>query len=254
MSMVDSCCGVVAPPNAAVDLTLAFSTGLAMSIGHCAGMCGPLVSAFGAAQGLAEKRGLGSLRPLSLYHAGRLTSYALLGALVGWLGESAGVLSFGNRVGGALSMVAGLVLLVFVAGLLGWVPLLSSLERHLPWSRRIGCEWGKLLRCRRDPERYLVGFLNGWLPCGPIYAMALVAGATQRPGLGALVMLVYGLGTVPVLSTIGWSASRFPIGWRRRLQHFGFAFLVLLAFQLLARGAASSGWISHLRFGEFVVY
>jgi sulfite exporter TauE/SafE len=251
---MESCCELVAPANAAVDLTLALSTGLAMSIGHCAGMCGPLVSAFGAAQGLGEKGNVGALRALSLYHAGRLTSYAILGALFGWLGESAGLDSLNSRVGGTLSIAAGLLLLIFVAGLLGWFPFVTWIETRLPWSKKIGCEWGKLLRCRRDPERYAVGFLNGWLPCGPVYALAVVAGTTQRPELGALVMLAFGLGTVPVLSTLSWGAAKFPVKWRMRSQRLGTGFIVLLALQLVARGAAAGGWIGHLRFGEFVVY
>ena len=187
----------------------AFVAGLAGSP-HCALMCGPFASACA-----------GSGPGLSSYHAGRLTGYALLGAVAG-------------AVGAALpgpawipSLLAAGFLIWFAAGLAGLVPeprlVLPGLVRS-----------GRLLQEGRGvASRYAFGVVNGFLPCGLVYAALTLPAALGAPLPGAFAMVAFGLGTVPLLSAVA-------LGLRRSTPA-GLAARRLLAFVILAVGLWSIG-------------
>lgn len=188
-----------------------FVAGLVGSV-HCIGMCGGIVSAFSAASRPAfpvpvvSSAGLGAigagqgLRMLA-YHAGRIGSYMMAGAVAG--GIVGGVQSLARL---AWLQLAGLWLANLMLIALGlylmraWLGLArleaqgQRLWRHLqPFTRR-------LLPLDRPGKAFALGMLWGWLPCGMVYSMltiAMLAGSASR---GAAVMLAFGLGTLPALS------------------------------------------------------
>lgn len=176
--------------------------GLASGV-HCVGMCGGFVAAFSAARVIPivpERK----LKRLLLFNAGRITTYAALGAASGFLG---GRLAFALGAQTALYLLANAMLVAVGLHLAGATRLLGSLERlALPLWRRLA----PILRAR---NAYLPGLAWGFIPCGLVYgALAAAAFAGSAAG-GAAAMLAYGLGTLPWLASAGWlvSLARTPI-------------------------------------------
>jgi sulfite exporter TauE/SafE len=173
---------------------------------HCAGMCGPF-AAFATMKD--ARRGPWFLQ--ALYHGGRLLAYVALGALAGGLG---GTLDFGATLLG-LGRLAGVltgVLLVTLGlrtpafpGAVATARLVARLQAHAlraaPVARALGTGLGSAL-----------------LPCGWLYAFVAVAAGTGRVAGGALVMLAFWVGTVPVLAVIGASVRQVVAKSGRWLQ------------------------------------
>lgn len=191
-----------------------FLTGLMGGL-HCAGMCGGILGA------VATGAEAGALRRQLAVHAGRIGSYALLGALAGGLGGAAGMLPRLAPVQIGLYVVANVVLLITGAYLMGWRRPMAQVEiwggglwRHVaPLTRA-------LLPARTTARALGVGALWGFMPCGLVYgalAMALMAGDAA---MGAALMLAFGLGTLPNLLAAGallrrGAASRWRQYWQR---------------------------------------
>ncbi len=238
---------------AALDAALFLTTGFMISLGHCTGMCGPLVSAYAVAQGTPERRTLRAVPSLLVYHLGRLGAYGLIGLGFGLVGSATRLPDGGQILQGGLALVIGLLMGLLALGLLGWLPTQRWIE-----SNRLGqavtARMPELLQTRHVGGRFLLGVANGFLPCGPVYAMALGTVATARPVLGGGAMMLYGLGTLPVLLAVGLGAGRLGPAKQVRFNRLGAALVLLIGVQLVLRGMAAIGWIGHLKFGEFVVW
>ncbi len=177
-----------------------------MSLGHCLGMCGPLLAACAAAQPPVSpwRRLPGQL----LYHGGRILTYGALGFAGGLLGAAAGRAGGDSpRWPGALSLALGAAMLALALGMLGAWSGARRLE-SAGLARRVTAGMGRLLATRRSGGRLLLGMANGLLPCGPVYAVALGTPTAGRPWHGAAAMLLFGLGTLPVLVAFGLGAGR----------------------------------------------
>lgn len=248
---MESCCGSMTAAQSSVELAVVFSTGLMISVGHCVGMCGPIAVAYSAAQGGSRRASL--LAALLTYQTGRIATYSVLGALFGLLGSSLGWSRYGNAAQGGISLFAGALMVALALGLLGWVPTDRWMEKG-GLGGRVVCGLSQLLRTRSVAGRFGLGLLNGVLPCGPVYAMALAAAGTGSPGRGALVMFLFGLGTAPALLAVGAGTSWFAPRVRQRLYHVGAVLVLVLGVQLALRGSAAIGLLPHLRFGELVIF
>jgi len=165
-------------------LAAALAAGLVGSL-HCIGMCGGFAI-------LCGRR----VPDTALWHAGRLTTYATLGALAG---------AFGAMVPGPswLAAVISVGLMVwFSAALAGLVP---EPRLVIPGLRRLGSAMAG------NPSlitRYGFGVVNGLLPCGLVYAALAVPVAIANPAWGALAMVAFGIGTVPTLSVVALGVQR----------------------------------------------
>lgn len=173
---------------------------------HCVAMCGGIASAI--ALGAGPDATVGSrLRLLGTVGVGRVLGYALAGVVAGGLGLGVAE-ALGVRGGAVLRVVAGLLLLgmaCVVAGL--WhVPLVLERVGLAVW-RRMSPLAGSL-RGMGGARAVLLGALWGWLPCGLVYGALGWAAATGRPLDGALVMIAFGVGTLPATLVTGTAASR----------------------------------------------
>jgi uncharacterized protein len=236
------------------DALFYLTTGLLMSLGHCTGMCGPLVAAYANAQCQAcpgQQTG-GQVASFLTYHAGRVTTYASIGLVFGLVGQTS-QLAGSRGLQGGLSLGVGGLMLLLALGLFGWLPTQRWVESGSLGSAVIGRMRG-LLTTTRVPGRFALGMANGLLPCGPVYAMAIGTLAAASPWLGAGAMALFGLGTVPVLVVLGLGAGRIGPGLQRRFNALGAAVVLILALQLGLRGASALGWIGHLRFGDVVIW
>ena len=250
---MDCCSPQLMAEAAPLDALLFFSTGFMISLGHCIGMCGPLVGAYSLAQREQGHRTWTLLPALLVYHAGRLGAYGLIGCAFGLVGSAARLAGEGQAFRGGLSICVGLLMGLLGLGLLGWLPTRRWVE-----SNRLGQavtdHFARILQIRHVGGRFLLGVANGFLPCGPVYAMALGSVAAAKPVLGGAAMVVYGLGTMPVLLALGLGAGRLAPAVQKRFNRAGAVLVLAIGLQLVLRGAAAFGWIGHLRFGEVVIW
>ena len=111
-----------------------------------------------------------------------------------------------------------------------------------------------LLRQRRGAGAwFLLGAANGFLPCGPVYAVA-AGTVAARPLAGAAAMLFFGLGTIPALLAFALGAARIGPAAQRRFNRLAAVVVLVIGAQLILRGAAALGWVGHLRFGSLVLF
>jgi hypothetical protein len=153
---------------------------------------------------LCERQRFGSALLLP-YHAGRLMTYAVLGALVGAVGATLGRLAWFGWLSGALLAMAALLFLTHALRRLA-----PSLAQIVPYTDRTPDGWVRLIRltsARVDRTRpiggLVLGLILGFLPCGFLYAALAAAAATADPLAGAAAMVCFGLGTVPSLVAVG---------------------------------------------------
>lgn len=236
-----------------MSLALLFTTGLLMSLGHCIGMCGPIVGAFCVGQKARGASTRGLVVATSLFQAGRVLSYVAIGALFGLLGAGAARLDSAGLIKGVISIVLAGLMLTLGLGLLGVLPSQSWLDR-LPFARRASRAIARLLQTPRAVGQIGLGIANGFLPCGPVTVAALAAAATASVGHGALAMLVYGLGTVPVLFALSLGMGALDRAVRLRFYRWGAVVVLLIGVQLGLRGLHGLGWVSGMRIGSVVFW
>jgi hypothetical protein len=243
------------PEVDAVVLTLwaAFGIGVTTSLGHCIGMCGPLLSTFSLAQGRHDHRLRALVPALLLYHLGRINAYALIGLLFGLLATAARHTGPTTAVRAWLFLISGLLMFLMGLGLRGWLPTTRLIE-----SSRLGRftsgKFMELIGTRSMAGRYLLGVANGFLPCGPVYALAAAALASPTPLHGAGTMAAFGLGTVPVLMAIGLGAGRLAPTLQRRFNLVASLLVMLVGLEFLFRAGKLFGLISAIKWGFFPVF
>ena len=191
-----------------IALFVAFMTGLLGSF-HCVGMCGGIVGALTLRVQNGMTRSASQLLPCLLsYNIGRISSYAVAGAVAGSVGAQAfGVipLEHAQLLGRWISALFMIALGLYIAG---WSYALLWLERVGAHAWRLIEPMGRRYLPVRGPQQALVvGLIWGWLPCGLVYAVlawALVAGGAAK---GAALMLAFGAGTLPMLLMMGVAAK-----------------------------------------------
>ena len=178
-----------------MDFGLAFALGILGSL-HCAAMCGPLQLALPVPIGGGAGRFIGGR---ILYQLGRVTTYCLLGVLAGLVGKS--ILLAGLQRW--LSIALGVAVLAgyFISKK---IALSAPAVRFVMWLK---AAMSAQLQKRNLSSLALLGMLNGLLPCGLVYSVLVSALAAGGAGRGALLLLLFGLGTLPNLLLMGWAAD-----------------------------------------------
>jgi sulfite exporter TauE/SafE len=190
------------------SLIAVFLVGLLGGV-HCLGMCGSIVGVFTAQVPEDTARW-----PFHLaYSTGRIASYALAGAVVGAVGQAGLLMRDAVPVQHLLFTLSSLMLIVlglYLAGVWGAVRQLERLGGGL-W-QKLQPYTTRLLPVNTVPRALGLGALWGWLPCGLVYSVLLTALASGSAARGALIMLAFGLGTLPNLLAIGlfWESVK---GW-----------------------------------------
>ena len=179
------------------------------SFGHCIGMCGGIVIAYTSTK-VDEKwaKTTQAIAHLS-YSFGRILTYMILGALFGYLG---GVASFDNMTIGTLRLIIGAIMIVMGLSLLGKFKFLTLIEHSLSKSSWYQKSFRAMLASKSLFSFFLLGMLNGLLPCGFVYFFAVTAASTASPFWGAIVMLIFGLSTVPAMFSMGFFVGLFKQG------------------------------------------
>lgn len=208
-----------------LEIWTAFSIGLLGSI-HCVGMCGPVALAL-PFQGRSHV-----WKGILAYNFGRLLTYALIGAIAGILGKGLWVAGMQKHITLALGIALALIALFSI-----------SIESHLLRLPvvRVFHQWilehlGTWMRKEGTIAALMIGIFNGFIPCGLVY-MA-IAGALTGGSIffGALFMVLFGLGTFPLMALTGIAGQALDLTWRRRLRRFAPVLLLLIAALFIFRG------------------
>lgn len=193
-----------------------FSSGFTVGFGHCLGMCGPIVASLSIS--LKERS---VLVPQLLYNVGRVTTYGLLGGIMGVAGSLTRVTAQIASLQQGVMIFAGVLIILMGLAMAGWIPWARVFGDYYNPKGLPGSWFHKFSGVRSTAAYYPLGLLLGLLPCGPVYT-ALIAAA--RLGMetssvpecffrGMGLMLSFGLGTVPSLLLV---AKLADFGWLKR--------------------------------------
>ena len=233
-----------------------FLVGLAGSV-HCVGMCGGIVSAFSMAPAFpvpvvthAGPRAADATLRVVAYNAGRIGSYATAGAIAGGLAGGVRTLAGLSSLQAGGYWLANLMLLALGLYLMGaWAGLtrLEQLGQGL-WSR-LRPMMSFILPLDSPFKMLALGALWGWLPCGMVYSVLLTAMLAGSASGGAMVMAAFGLGTLPMLLTLGMAGARLRLAMQQPRVRRASGLLVL-GFGMLglvrAAHGMSIGWLDVL--------
>lgn len=190
-----------------------FLTGFLTSI-HCVSMCGAINLIAILNQNFQNR----FERPLK-YNLGRLISYTILGGIAGLLGS---LLTINNIISGIIITIAGLAMFVMSLEMLGLfrIPRIKFLSpKH-----------------KKSSNHFLIGLLNGLMPCGPLQAMQLYALSTSSMIKGALSMFLFGLGTMPLMLLTGVIFTNLKGKNKILINNIASTLILVLSLLMLNRG------------------
>lgn len=208
-----------------LELIVILSTALMIGFGHCIGMCGGIVVAYSTSKidtsSSIPKQTISHLA----YNFGRVTTYTIFGVIFGLLGKA---FTFSMATKGILFIVTGLLMIITGLAIAGGIKFLNTSTWSLSKQSWFKTLFLQLLQNKSISSFYFLGLLNGLIPCGPVYAFAIVAASTANPLYGAIVMFVFGLGTIPGLLFLGSLANFLQRGnLRSAIMKIG-AFMIII--------------------------
>lgn len=190
---------------------------------HCVGMCGGLAAALGA----TRPRLAPMLARQAAYTAGRIFTYAFLGAVGGFAGlRLSGVKLPLVEMQQLFSMLAGVLMVLMGLQVLGLLPVRGAGEGTL--GRIAAPLFNHFLNARGAWGHFSAGLANGFLPCGLVYAFLAMAVASGSVHQGLLIMAVFGLGTAPAMLLVGCGGGLIGRAARHRMLRVAAAFMVVM--------------------------
>lgn len=202
-------------------LTAAIALGFLGSF-HCVGMCGPIALALP----VHNKPPLLRNFLIILYNLGRITTYTIFGLLAGIIGESFAMAGLQQ----GLSIIIGVILLASV-----FLPFKNSLSGY-GFFLRIKSALSRLFTKGTQTSLFIVGLLNGLLPCGLVYVGIAGSIATGDALKGGLFMAAFGLGTVPLMFALPLIGSSISVSSRSTIRKATPVFVTIMALLLIIRG------------------
>lgn len=208
-------------------LASAFVLGLLGSF-HCVGMCGPIAFMLPVDRSNQFKK----ITQITIYHFGRLLSYAIIGLIFGLVGK--GLYIFGIQQ--QLSIIIGALMIIVVL-----IPYKTFNKYNFskPLYKvisKVKSALGKELQ-KKTPDTFLtIGFLNGFLPCGLVYMAVFASLATASAVNGSIYMLLFGLGTIPLMTTAIYISQFLKGNIRQRIQKAIPVFVVIIGVLFILRG------------------
>jgi sulfite exporter TauE/SafE len=219
----------------AVELPLVFLGGM-LGSAHCLGMCGPLALAVGT----ARPGWRGNLSRQLVFSAGRVFTYATLGATAGFAG-----LAIARRAGSLVQVQAWLAIgagLALVAlGLLTAGVIPRRVSGNSGFTCLAGSWLGGWLRVPRLGTVFLAGLFTGFIPCGLVYAFLALAAAAGGTFSGAVTMALFGAGTMPLMILTGLGGSFVGLKLRAQLVRIAACCVIVTGLISIARGAGFLG-------------
>jgi len=195
---------------------------------HCVGMCGPIAFMLPVDRTNPAKK----LFQVFLYHFGRLMAYGIIGLVFGFLGK--GLYVFGLQQ--KLSILIGAIMILLVLIPYKTISKYNFSKPIYSILAKVKNQLGKELK-KKSPDTFLtIGFLNGFLPCGLVYMALFGSMATASPWLGAFFMVLFGLGTIPLMTTAVYFGSMLKGAAKKSVQRLIPVFVILIGLLFILRG------------------
>lgn len=176
---------------------------------HCIGMCGPIAFMLPVDKNKPVKK----IFQILSYHFGRLFTYSLIGLLFGFLGKGFYFFGFQQQ----LSIIVGVLMILTI--------LFPKILQKMSLSKRVSTiilkiksSLGKELKKKGNDTFFTIGFLNGFLPCGLVYMAIFGALATSNAVSGSLYMFLFGLGTIPLMTSVIYLGGFAKGNFRKYIQ------------------------------------
>ncbi|WP_316634104.1 sulfite exporter TauE/SafE family protein [uncultured Flavobacterium sp.] len=187
----------------------AFILGLISSL-HCIGMCGPIAMMLPVDRRNEAKR----VTQIITYHLGRLTAYATIGLIFGLLGRGFFLAGLQQK----MSIFIGVAMIIVVL-----IPekIFSKYNFSKPVYKvisKIKSSLGNQFKKKTYKSLFTIGLLNGFLPCGMVYVALFGAIAMQSASFGVLYMILFGLGTMPLMTIVVYINSLIKLPFRNKIQ------------------------------------
>ncbi|MBF0214186.1 MAG: sulfite exporter TauE/SafE family protein [Magnetococcales bacterium] len=222
-------------PSSLVEPWLTFLAAL-LGSGHCIGMCGGLAASTQLGARIASELPFWHwerIRLPLLYTLGRVGTYMVLGAVSGWLGSMALFLARPTAINGLPHLAVGVVMILMGLDTIG----LFSLARGTPEGNDRLTRWSQSITASRPALRPLgMGILTGLLPCSMHWAFQAKAFATGSAIDGVVLLLAFGLGTVPAMWGFALISSWLDRRARKRILQLAGVIIVLMGAMSLKRG------------------
>lgn len=212
-----------------VSLGMLFVIGLLTSI-HCIAMCGGINLSQST---VASKNTDNSIIPNIAYNLGRVVSYTVIGGIVGTVG---GIISFGGAFRGIVAIAAGLIMIIMSLSMLGIFHPLRKIPLHLPagiYRKLAGRGYGR--------SSFVIGLLNGLMPCGPLQSMQIYALSTGTFLMGALSMMIFSLGTVPLMLGFGLLSGKLNRKYAKYMLLVSALLIFIMGLHMTDNGLSLSG-------------
>lgn len=229
--------------NVKMGYGMLFVLGLITSV-HCIAMCGGInLSQCIPQQKKADNTSkLAVFRLSFFYNLGRVLSYTAVGFVLGMIGMLIGgdrEVGLSTVLQGSLKIIAGVFMVIMGINMLDCFPWLRKFTIRMPrfLAQRIGKEKAKSNR------PFIIGILNGFMPCGPLQSMWIVALATGNPFSGALSMFLFSLGTVPLMFGLGTIVTALGRKFTDKVMTVGAVLVIVLGLAMLSQGGSLSGWL-----------
>jgi sulfite exporter TauE/SafE len=208
-------------------LYTAFIFGLISSF-HCIGMCGPIAMMLPVERDNSAKK----VTQILTYHIGRLTAYAIIGLIFGLVGRGLYLAGLQQR----MSIFIGVAMIAVVL-----IPekVFAQYNFSKPIFKlisKIKSSLGSQFKNKSYKSLFIIGLLNGFLPCGMVYVALFGAIAMQNEFFGIVYMILFGLGTVPMMSSIVYFNSLLSISVRNKIQKFIPIVAVIIGILFIFRG------------------
>ncbi len=195
---------------------------------HCVGMCGPIAFMLPVDRTNSVKKA----SQIAIYHFGRLLSYSIIGLIFGLVGK--GLYIFGLQQ--QLSIIIGVLMILVILIPYQTFNKYNFSKPIYKLISRVKSALGKELQ-KKTPDTFLtIGFLNGFLPCGLVYMAVFAAIASGNALQGSLYMLVFGLGTIPLMTTAIYFSQFLKGNVRQRIQKAIPVFVVIIGALFIIRG------------------
>ncbi|MNQ00816.1 hypothetical protein D3C85_134720 [compost metagenome] len=190
-------------------LYTAFFFGLISSL-HCIGMCGPIALMLPVERNNPAKK----ISQIVTYHLGRLAAYATIGLIFGLIGKGFFLAGMQQK----LSIFIGISIIVVIL-----IPERTFAQYNFSKPvfkliSKVKTKLGSQFKNRSYKSLFTIGLLNGFLPCGMVYVALFGAIAMQSAGFGVLYMILFGLGTVPMMSSVVYLNSFLTVSIRNKIQ------------------------------------
>jgi sulfite exporter TauE/SafE len=205
----------------------AFILGLLGSL-HCVGMCGPIAFMLPVDRTNSVRKIIQTMT----YHLGRMLAYGLIGLFFGFVGKSLYIFGIQQQ----LSIIIGVLMIVLVLVPTQMVNKYNFSKPIYNLISKVKSALGKALKKKTADTFLTIGFLNGFLPCGLVYMAVFASLTTGQAYLGSLYMVLFGIGTIPLMTSAIYLGKFLNSKMKQRIQKVIPVFVVIIGILFIIRG------------------